>query len=131
MALFEIVREVRLSPEESWNRLTDWDQHERHVPLTRIIRTDTGFIARTGFWRLTFDDTMDIVEWREPSFCRLEKRGRVVTGWAEVHVEPHGAGSRVTWREDLHVRGVPRALDGLTRAVSTRVFSRVIDRLLD
>ena len=130
MALFEIVREVRLPPEESWQRLTDWEQHGRHVPLTRIVPTDTGFIARTGFWRLTFDDPMDIVEWREPSFCRLEKRGRVVTGWAEVLVEPRDAGSRVTWREDLHVRGVPHALDGLTRAISTRVFSRVIDRLL-
>jgi carbon monoxide dehydrogenase subunit G len=73
---------------------------------------------------------MEIVAWQEPSFCRLEKRGRRVTGWAEVAVEPRGGGSRVTWREDLHVRGVPRALDGVTRAVSTRVFSRVIDGLL-
>lgn len=130
MALFEIVREVRLPPDESWQRLTDWEQHARHVPLTRIIPTDDGFIARTGVRRLGFDDRMEIVDWREPSFCRLEKRGRVVTGWAEVTVEPRPGGSRVTWREDLHVRGLPRMLDGLTRAVSTRVFSRVIDGLL-
>lgn len=100
------------------------------MPLTRIILTDAGFIARTGVWRLSFDDPMEIVEWREPSFCRLEKRGRVVTGWAEVLVEPRPVGSQVTWREDLHVRGLPSALDPLTRAVSTRVFSRVIDGLL-
>lgn len=130
MALFEIVREVRLPPEESWQRLTAWEQHARHVPLTRIIRTDDGFIARTGIWRLAFDDPMEIVEWREPAFCRLEKRGRVVTGWAEVIVAARPGGSRVTWREDLHVRGLPRAFDTLTRAVSTRVFSRVIDGLL-
>ncbi len=130
MALFEIVREVPLSPEESWQRLTDWEQHARHVPLTRIVLFDRGFIARTGIGRLAFDDPMEIVTWREPSFCRLEKRGRVVTGWAEVLVEPTPVGSRVTWREDLHVRGLPRALDGVTRAVSTRVFSRVVDRLL-
>ncbi len=130
MALFEIVREVPLSPEESWQRLTDWEQHAHHVPLTRIIRTDVGFIARTGIGRLAFDDPMEIVAWREPSFCRLEKRGRVVTGWAEVLVEARPVGSRVTWREDLHVRGLPRALDGVTRAVSTRVFARVVDRLL-
>jgi carbon monoxide dehydrogenase subunit G len=130
VALFEIVREVRLPPEESWRRLTDWEQHAAHVPLTRITRTEGGFVARTGIKRLAFDDPMEIVVWREPSFCRLEKRGRVVTGWAEVLVEPTGRGSRVTWREDLHVRGLPRALDGVTRAVSTRVFSRVVDRLL-
>lgn len=130
MARFEIVREVRLSAEETWQRVTDWEQHARHVPLTRIILTGNGFVARTGVWRLTFDDPMEVVEWREPSFCRLEKRGRRVTGWAEVHVELLPSGSRVTWREDLHVRGLPRAFDGLTRAVSTKVFSRVIDRLL-
>lgn len=130
MALFEIVREVDQTPEESWRRITDWEQHGRHVPVTRIIRTDQGFVARTGVGRLAFDDPMEIVVWREPVFCRLEKRGRVVTGWAEVHVEPRPVGSRVTWREDLHVRGLPRALDGVTRAVSTRVFSRVVDRLL-
>jgi len=130
VALFEIVREVHLPPQEAWRRLTDWEEHGRHVPLTRIIRTDQGFIARTGFWRLTFDDPMHITEWREPSFCRLEKQGRLVTGWAEVQVDAMPAGSRVTWREDLHVCGVPRALDGLTRSVSTRVFSRVVDRLL-
>jgi carbon monoxide dehydrogenase subunit G len=130
VALFEIVREVRLPPEESWRRLTDWEQHAAHVPLTRITRTPTGFVARTSVGPVGFDDPMDIVDWREPEFCRLEKRGRVVTGWAEVSVEPHGTGSRVTWREDLHVRGLPRAFDGLTRAVSIRMFSRVVDRLL-
>jgi hypothetical protein len=53
-----------------------------------------------------------------------------VTGWAEIVVEPLSTGSRVTWREDLHVRGLPRFADGLTRAVSTLLFSRVVDRLL-
>jgi carbon monoxide dehydrogenase subunit G len=130
VALFEIVREVPLPSEESWLRVTDWEQHARHVPLTRITRTDTGFVAHTGMRRLSFDDPMEIVDWREPSFCRLEKRGRVVTGWAEIVVESTAGGSRVTWREDLHVRGLPRALDGVTRAVSMRVFSRVVDRLL-
>ena len=130
MALFEIVREVSLTPAESWQRLTDWEQHGRFVPLTRITRTHEGFVARTGVGPVAFDDPMDIVEWRDPSFCRLEKRGRRVLGWAELNVEPHGAGSRVTWREDIHVRGMPRALDGLTRATSTRLFSSVIDGLL-
>lgn len=130
MALIEIVREVDLIPAESWKRLTDWEAHGRFVPLTRITPTERGFVARTGVGPVGFDDPMDVVEWREPSFCRLEKRGRRVTGWAELGVEPLGTGSRVTWREDIHVRGLPRAFDGLTRASSTRLFSRVIDGLL-
>ncbi len=131
MAHIEIVREVLLTPVETWERLTDWERHARFVPLTRITRTDRGFVARTGLGPVGFDDPMDIVEWREPSFCRLEKRGRRVTGWAELNVDPFGAGSRVTWREDLHVRGLPGMFDGLTRAASRRLFSRVIDGLLD
>ncbi|AXT84929.1 Immediate-early protein 2 [Aeromicrobium sp. A1-2] len=130
MTLIEIVREVPLTAQESWDRLTDWERHGEFVPLTRISRTDLGFVARTGLGRIGFDDPMDVVESREPSFCRLVKRGRVVTGWAELSVEATDDGSRVTWREDIHVRGTPRMLDGLTRASSTKLFSRVIDGLL-
>lgn len=130
MALIEIVREVRLSPAEAWQRLTAWERHGEHVPLTRIALTPTGFDAFTGVGRLGFHDPMEVVESREPAFCRLEKRGRVVTGWAELVVEPHGDGSRVTWREDIHVRGMPRFLDGLTKASSRALFSRVVDGLL-
>ncbi|MDX6277355.1 MAG: hypothetical protein QOJ72_1483, partial [Nocardioidaceae bacterium] len=125
-----IVREVALEPEDAWRRLTDWREHGSYVPLTTIALTPGGFDAFTGLGRFGFHDPMDVVESREPSYCRLEKRGRVVKGWAELSVEPLGNGSRVTWREEIRVRGVPRAFDGLTRAASTRLFSRVIDGLL-
>lgn len=128
--MIEIVREVRHAPAEAWQRLTAWERHGQLVPLTRIVRTPDGFDAFTGIGRVGFHDPMEIVEWREPSFCRLEKRGRVVKGWAELSVEPVTGGSRVTWREDIHVTGTPRQLDGLTRASSRRLFSRVIDGLL-
>lgn len=130
MALIEIVREVPLTPDEAWRRLTAWERHGEFVPLTRIALTPDGFDAFTGIGRVGFHDPMEVVEWREPSFCRLEKRGRVMTGWAELSVQPAGAGSRVTWREDIHATGVPRLFDGVTRAASTRLFSRVIDGLL-
>lgn len=100
------------------------------MPLTKIRTTDTGFVARTGIGPVGFDDPMDIVTWTEPSFCRLEKRGRLVKGWAELSVEPAGDGSRVTWREEIRVTGVPRLFDGLVRGSSRRLFSRVIDGLL-
>ena len=130
MALISIVREVPLTPQESWARLTDWAQHGRFVPLTRITVTDGGFDAFTGVGRVGFHDPMEVVEWREPEFCRLEKRGRLVTGWAELEVQPIPSGSRVTWREDIHVRGMPRFMDGPTKASSTKLFSRVVDGLL-
>jgi hypothetical protein len=130
VALIEIVREVRLTPAESWERVTAWQRHGEFVPLTRITLTSDGFDAFTGVGPIGFHDPMDVVEWREPSFCRLEKRGRVVTGWAELSVDPLPSGSRVTWREDIHVTGMPRVMDGVTRASSRALFSRVIDGLL-
>ena len=130
MALIEIVREVPLSATEAWARVTAWQRHGEFVPLTRISLTSDGFDAFTGVGRIGFHDPMEVVEWREPSFCRLEKRGRLVTGWAELSVDPVPAGSRVTWREDLHVKGMPRFMDGVTKASSRALFSRVIDGLL-
>ena len=130
MALIEIVREVPLAPAEAWSRLTAWERHGEFVPLTRIALTPNGFDAFTGIGRVGFHDPMDVVEWRDTQFCRLEKRGRLVTGWAELSVDPIDQGSRVVWREDIHVKGMPRFMDGVTRASSHRLFSRVIDGLL-
>ncbi|MEH3034486.1 MAG: SRPBCC family protein [Aeromicrobium erythreum] len=125
-----IVREVPLSVEEAFARVTDWPKHGDHVPLTRIRLTDTGFVARTGSRRLGFDDPMDVTVWEPPHRARLEKRGRVVTGWATIEVEPCAVGARVTWTENAHVTGTPRFLAGLEKKASTVLFGRVLDRLL-
>lgn len=130
MTLIEIVREVSLPPEETWRRLTDWSAHASHVPLTTIRPTETGFIARTGLGPLGFDDPMEIVVWQPPTSCRLEKRGRVMTGWAEIDVAVTPAGSRAVWREEIHPRGLPRVADPLVRWSARRLFGRVIDQLL-
>ncbi|WP_229054026.1 SRPBCC family protein [Aeromicrobium sp. Leaf350] len=126
----EIVREVPLSPAEAWARVTDWPRHARAVPLTRITRTADGFVARTGVGRLGFDDPMRVVESDPPWRCRLVKEGKVVTGWAEIVVEEIPSGSRVTWRELAHVRGVPRVFAGLERRSAEVLFSRVLDEVL-
>ncbi|MBZ6474936.1 SRPBCC family protein [Streptomyces griseocarneus] len=144
MALFELHRDAALPVGEVWLRLTDWERHAAALPLTRIVVTTpfpthvgTRFVARTGIGPLAFDDPMDVVLWRPPAGggpgrCRLEKRGRVVTGWAELEVSGRpGGGSRVVWREDLGVRGVPRPLDGWTARAGRFVFGRLVRRLLN
>ena len=130
MALIEIVREVPLSQYEAWSRLTDWQRHGDFVPLTSIELTPEGFNARTGVGRLAFDDPMEITVWEPPALCRLEKRGRVMKGWAELSVTAHDLGCRVVWRESIRMTGTPRLADGLTKASSRALFGRVIDGLL-
>ncbi|MFC9394748.1 SRPBCC family protein [Streptomyces sp. NPDC057027] len=143
MTLFRLERTVPLAPEEAWRRLTDWPAHGRQVPLTRTLvltpgpnRAGTRFVARTGLGRLSFDDPMEVVRWEPPAagrpgVCRLEKSGRVVRGWAQVEVMgTRTGGSRVRWTEDLSVRGVPGAFDGLLARAGRLVFGRALKGVL-
>ncbi|MCD0484484.1 SRPBCC family protein [Streptacidiphilus sp. ASG 303] len=142
MAPFRIERLTALPPDEAWRRLTDWERHAAHVPMTRITvttpppnRAGTAFTARTAVGGVGFDDPMEVVAWEPPAAgrpgrCRLEKRGRTVTGWAEIEVAPHGAGSRVVWTEEARVRGVPALFDAPSRWAGRLLFGRAVDGLL-
>jgi hypothetical protein len=126
---FEIVREVPLSQEETFARLTDWKRHAEVLPFTDVRATRTRIVIRTGVGRLGFDDPMDIVQWDPPRFCRLEKRGRVVHGWADICVWPTDTGSKVVWREVAHVTGVPRIMGRVESAVGSALFGRLLNGL--
>ncbi|MFF7970904.1 SRPBCC family protein [Streptomyces sp. NPDC007905] len=143
MPLFSFERTVPLPPEEAWRRLTQWPRHGDTVPLTRVTvvtpaptREGTRFVARSGVGPLAFDDVMEVTVWQppvdgEPGLCRLEKRGRVILGWAEIEVLPGPGGrSRVVWREDLRIRFLPRFFDGIVERASRAVFGRAANRLL-
>ncbi len=130
MPLIELVRDTAYPPEESWRRITDWAGHGEHVPFPTVTVSKNGFNARTGVGRIAFDDPMDIVEWNPPHSCRLEKRGRVMVGWAEITVRAQATGSRVIWIEQINPRGIPRIFDRFTAWSAQRLFGRVLDRLL-
>ncbi|MGY0019539.1 SRPBCC family protein [Streptomyces sp. cg35] len=139
MAHVRIVRETPLPAAEAWRRLTDWERHGDVVPLTRVTVTTpsptaagTVFVARTGIGgRFGFDDPMEVVAWQPPRRCRLVKHGRFVTGWAEFEVRALGADrSRVEWREELRVRGVPAVADPLLAAAGRWMFGRAVNGLL-
>ncbi|MFG2666512.1 SRPBCC family protein [Streptomyces sp. NPDC048387] len=143
MAAFSLERTPPLTPAEAWRRLTEWGRHADVVPLTRIevltappTREGTRFVARSGVGPVTFDDVMEVTVWRppigdEPGLCRLEKRGRVVLGWAEIEVRPGPGGhSRVVWREELCIRFLPRLFDRVLNRTARLVFGRAATRLL-
>ncbi|MFI7383835.1 SRPBCC family protein [Streptomyces sp. NPDC049813] len=139
MAHVRIVRESPLPAAEAWRRLTDWERHGDVVPLTHVTVTTppptaagTVFVARTRIGcRLGFDDPMEVVAWQPPRHCRLVKRGRFVTGWAEFDVRALGPGrTRVEWREEIRVRGVPASLDPVLAAAGRLMFSRAMKGLL-
>ncbi|MEU7034593.1 MULTISPECIES: SRPBCC family protein [unclassified Streptomyces] len=143
MSHFRVERLSELPVEEVWRRLTDFAAHGRLVPLTRSrvlspgpTGVGTRFVARTGIGRLSFDDPMEVVAWEppgpgRPGRYRLEKRGRVVLGRAEIEVyETPGGGARAVWVEELRLRGVPGALDPVLALAGRWVFGRALDGLL-
>ncbi|MYW42314.1 SRPBCC family protein [Streptomyces sp. SID161] len=143
MSFITFERTAPLPPEEAWRRLTEWPRHADAVPLTRITvltpaptREGTRFVARSGVGPLSFDDVMEVTVWQPPAggeagLCRLEKRGRMVLGWAEIEVRPGPGGrSRVVWREELRVRFLPRAFDGLLAHMGRVMFGRAANELL-
>lgn len=119
---------TRLPPDQAFARVTDWQRHA--VPFTRIRLTDTGFVARTAVGPLGFDDPMDVVQLSAPTFCRIEKRGRVMRGWAEIAVEPHGEGSIVRWTEQIAVRGIGRWADPAVRIAATAMVRTLLRRTI-
>ncbi|MER7762931.1 SRPBCC family protein [Streptomyces sp. NPDC097619] len=146
MAFIRIVRTSPLTASGAWRCVTDWERHGALVPLTRTVLltpppTGPGsrFTARTGLGPAVFDDPMEVTVWRPPAgdaagaaagLVRLEKRGRWVTGWAEIGVLPVTGGCVVEWHEELRVRGVPRAGDPLLAGAGRAVFGRALTTLL-
>ncbi|RKT02240.1 hypothetical protein BX286_0115 [Streptomyces sp. 3211.6] len=143
MPTFSFERNPPLAPAEAWRRLTEWPRHADVVTLTRIevltalpTREGTRFVARSGVGPVTVDDVMEVTVWRppagdEPGLCRLEKRGRVVLGWAEIEVRPGPGGrSRVVWREELRIRCLPRLFGGVLKRTARLVFGRAATQLL-
>jgi hypothetical protein len=142
VALFVVSHESTHDTVEAWRRLTDWPAHARFVPFTSISVTTpppagvgTVFVAHTGVGRVGFDDPMRVTAWEAPAAggrgrCRLDKLGRVITGWAELSVEPHGSGTLATWREDAAVARLPRLADRATALSSRLLFGRVLRGLL-
>ncbi|MGR3931958.1 SRPBCC family protein [Streptomyces sp. BRA346] len=143
MALFLIERPSPHPVDETWRRLTHWQRHGRYVPLSSVTLRSEGptrvgsvVVAHTGMGRIGFEDPMEVVRWEppgegRPGLCRLEKRGSVVLGWAEIEVRADGERSRAVWREEARVARLPRVLDAPTAWAGRRVFGRVLRGLLE
>lgn len=135
MTEFRIVEASPLGVDEVWRRVTDWPRHGAAVPFTTVTGDGRTVVARTGVGRFGFDDVMDVVRWEppqdgRPGTCRLVKRGRVVTGWAEIEVRPLRGGSVVRWREELRFGPLPALFDRPTAWCGRVVFRRALRSLL-
>lgn len=116
---FEVRTSFDAAPRQVWDQMIDWKAHEAWIPATRVDVPDgeatligAEFTAYTGYGPLTLEDRMRITRcsWDESASrgdCDVEKLGPVLRGRAGFVVKPEGAGSVVTWLEDVTVPYVP------------------------
>jgi len=127
---FEIEADFDLAPQQLWESLIDWKDHESWVPSTSVELHSQGgppevgdeFTAWTGPFpttapgrKLCLQDRMVVEQLdfdpdTQSGECRVGKLGPILGGWAGFTVVPRGDGSRATWVEDLTVRYLPAAL---------------------
>lgn len=140
--------ELPLSAERAWALVTDVRNHARWIPFTRIdaghpLRVGDTFSAATGpagptLHRLALVDRMQVTHATPPTtaparpgHAAYRKLGPVLLGTAEVHVTPLGPDrSAVTWVEDIHLRGLPRAtVAWAARPLGTALVRRALRKV--
>ncbi|MEO3938249.1 SRPBCC family protein [Dermatophilaceae bacterium Soc4.6] len=126
-----------------WATVTDFAAYGRWIPLTRM-RTDAGsprvgwgFGGFSGLGPVGFLDPMLLTVWEPPTDdgaparFRVRKTGYLLTGWAEVTLEPRDGGTRtqLTWAEQIVPRPVQvgRLLARVSDPVTARLFGRAVD----
>lgn len=138
---FEVRTSFDASPRQVWDEMIDWKGHEAWIPATRVevpegdaTAIGAEFTAFTGYGPLTLEDRMRIARcsWDEHASrgdCDVDKLGPVLRGRAGFVVEPEGAGSVVTWLEDVTVPHVPRFAGPVVAKLSAAGFRLGMRRL--
>jgi uncharacterized protein YndB with AHSA1/START domain len=143
MARIAAATEIAAPAERVWDLVTDWVAHTGFIPLTTVtIDADspvgsgvgTRFTGRTGIGAFGFADPMVVTAWQPPTdarsgYCRVDKLGPWVSGWAEIHCGPTGSTTTVRWVEVVSVRGVPDLLAPLAGTVGSLLFGHTLRRM--
>ena len=140
MAELVVTAEVRAPAQDVWDLLTDWEQHDRWMMLTRASggRAEGASIeAFTGIGRVGITDAMTVVVWEPPRRCVVRHTGQVVRGSGAFEVVELGPErSRVVWSEWLDLPLGPlgrlgwllvRPLARLGVARSLRKLARLVE----
>ena len=108
MATIEISTHINVSPEILWEELRHIDRHVNWMndavsitftsPTTEGVGTQFSCLTKVGPFKTT--DIMTITQWQENKVMGVEHVG-LDKGTGTFHIEPHGEGSTITWKESL------------------------------
>jgi hypothetical protein len=129
---------IELDPPTVWSaiepieRHVDWMADAESITFVgeqrRGVGTTFDCITRIGPLRTT--DRMTVTRWDPGVAMGIEHRG-AVTGVGELRLEPVGAGTRLSWREELHLPWWfgGRVGEQIARPVLRRVWQANLRRL--
>jgi len=112
MQHIELYVDIKATPEQVFDYLTDWPKQSEWVFGTYVeIRTpglakEVGgkIAAFTGFGPIGFWDYMTITKWQYPNVVDVVHTGNVVKGTGSMRVEKlSDSTSRFYWSEDLQI----------------------------
>lgn len=138
---FEVTTSFDAPARRLWDELVDLQGHEAWIPATRmevpagdVTAVGVEFAAVTGYGPLKLDDRMRITRctWDDTlsrGEYEVDKLGPLLRGRAAFTVKPEGAGSVVTWHEDVTVAHVPRFASPILARVGAAGFKLAVRRL--
>jgi uncharacterized protein YndB with AHSA1/START domain len=130
-----IVRSIQLpcARQEAWEILTRWERQADWMADADRIVVRTAARAGVGvridvhtrlFQVPAFVEPMEVVAWDPPRRLQIV-HGAIVRGRGTWTLEPHDAGTRFTWREELRL-DVP-----VVGEIVARIYAPVLRRLMD
>lgn len=141
--VFDVTKDVDLSPEEAWEAIIDWEGHSDWVPFTHVDQHDeTHFTAWSGLgasgWGKQFalEDNMEATsmqfdEVERHGTCVVQKTGPYLFGTTVIDVVegPEPGMSTIHWHEEVDVKHLPKTLSAPVGKVSKVVFSSAMNRM--
>jgi carbon monoxide dehydrogenase subunit G len=133
---FELVLPMPFLAKDLWRALTDWRDHARWIPATKVWITKPGvgpgveFVARSGVLGLAVDDRMRVIE-QDPAKMRavVEKFGKPLAGTAGFEIRDLGTTSELLWFEDIEVKYLPKFLERPVTIATEAMFKFAMQNL--
>lgn len=134
--VFDLTLPMPFAAQDLWRALTDWRDHARWIPATKVWITKPGigvgveFVARSGVLGLAIDDRMRVIE-QDPTKMRavVEKFGKPLTGTAGFEVRDLGNTSELLWFEEIEIKYLPRFMDKPLTFATAQMFKFAMGNL--
>ena len=103
--------DIKSNQQQVFDSFVNWETQGDWMLGTKVERTKNNGIgiggeinAWTGFWKIGFNDPMEITKWEEPKVVDMKHLGKVVKGEGSMIVEKiDDNNSKFIWSETIEL----------------------------